>query len=125
MVEARLCQSLDRMEWVRFSSKSNISIRVLYLRAAFQEPWVSRESLHNRLVMVHLVKQHLCMTLRPARPIGGDISRVEVVVGVEKYRGGQERMLESLLEGRIVERRVTITANKKTRRSIFISNIMK
>jgi len=65
------------------------------------------------------------MTLRPARPIGGDISRVEVVVGVEKYRGGQERMLEIPLEGRIVERRVTIAAKKKTRRSIFVSNIMK
>jgi len=113
------------MEWVRFSSKSNISIRVLYLRAAFQEPWVSHEGLHHRLVIIHLVKQHLCMTLRPARPIGGDISRVEVVVGIKKYRGGQEHMLESLLEGRIVERWVTIAAKKKTRRSIFISNIMK
>ena len=58
--------------------------------------------------------------------MGGDISRVEVVVGVEKYRGGQERMLESLLEGRIVERRVTIAAKENGKGSEYSSsNTMK
>ena len=58
--------------------------------------------------------------------MGGDISSVEVVVGVEKYRGGQERMLESLLEGRIVESRVTIAAKEKGEGSQYSSsNIMK
>ena len=124
IVGARLCQSLDRMVWVRFSLRSNICSGVIYLRAACQEPWVSHEGLHHWLVIVRLVKQHLCMTLRPARPIGGDIGRVDVVVGVKKYHGWEERLLERLLEGRIVERRVTKAAKKKKQESI-LSDIMK
>ena len=114
MVGARLCQSLYRIEWVRFSSRSNISGKAVYLLTACQEPRVSREGLHHRLVIICLVKQHLRMTLRPTRPIGGDVGRVDVVVGVEKYHGGQKCLLESLLEGCVVERRATKAAKTHT-----------
>jgi hypothetical protein len=112
------------MEWVRFASRSNISSKVVYLLAACQEPWISCEGFHHRLVIICLVKQHLRMTLRPARPIGGDVGRVDVVVGVKKYYGGQKCLLESLLEGCVVERRATKAAKKKKKhRSRYSSPI--
>ena len=99
---------------VRFSLRSNISSGALYLRTACQDPWVSPEGLHQRLVIVRFVEQHLRMTLRPTRPIWGDIRRIKVVVSVKEYRGGQEGLLESLHESRIIESRATKAVRKET-----------
>jgi hypothetical protein len=44
----------------------------------------------------------------------GYISRVKVVVGVKGYHGGQEGLLESFNEGRIVEGWATKALRNKT-----------
>ena len=88
----------------------------MHLRAAPHEPWVGREGLYHRLVIVGLVEQHFCVTLQPTRPMWGDVSRVKVVIGVEGYRGGQKSLLESLHESRIVESRATKAVERKKNR---------
>jgi hypothetical protein len=53
------------------------------------------------------------VTLRPIGPLRGDISRVDVVVSVQGYRGREEGALESFLKVGIVERRQDTKSIKK------------
>src|ERR1700734_837502 len=92
----------------------SISCKIYHLRATFQYLWVGREGFYHRLIILGLVKQHLCMTLRPIWPLRGD-NIVDVAVSVQGYRSREEGVLESFLKVGVVEsRRDTKSVKKQT-----------
>jgi hypothetical protein len=74
-------------------------------RATFQYRLIRLYRMDHRLVCIfRLIEKHLYATFDPRSPLGSDVSRIELGVGVEEHDHGCKRLGEGGNEFCVVER---------------------